>query len=201
MGYQPAGSAHGAGHPIPIGGWAICGAFTGRTNRIANLGSSRGRTVVRPFDLYEHGGTVPLGRPKTSTSRTGYAVDVVRRSGPQCVYCDRDLIESYEAWLDLSVDHVVPTSTSWYDNCADWLEDFFNIVTCCRACNEFLNRYKCKAPVPKNLSEFLAIRDSVYEDKRGRTRKRHREERRWYEDWKRRMPSQTDHEWTSHSVT
>jgi hypothetical protein len=154
-----------------------------------------------PFDLYENGGTVPLGRPKSATSRTGYGIDVVRRCGARCAYCDRNLLEPYEAWLDLSVDHVVPTSTIWYDKCANWLEDFFNIVTCCRACNEFLNRYKCSELAPENLPQFLTIRDRVFKDKRRRTRERHQEERRWYEDWKRSLASEADQKRNSRSAT
>lgn len=53
------------------------------------------------------------------------------------------LSEPYEAWLDVSIDHVIPRGTvKRLGYPQDWVEDIANLVTSCRACNEFLNGYR-----------------------------------------------------------
>src|SRR5205807_3637420 len=80
-----------------------------------------------------------LGRPSQGdgTCRGGYGIPVVERYGSACAYCGRDLAESYEAWLNLSVDHVVPRNAIAVGVPEEWIEDLLNHVTCCRVCNEF----------------------------------------------------------------
>ena len=123
------------------------------------------RIVVRvsalPFRGYEDGGRRLLGRPSAGdgSSRRGYGVPVFEQCGALCVYCG--LGGSYEGWLNLSVDHVVPRGDGkklGYP--VEWIEAITNLVTCCRACNEFLNGYRVKEQPPETLDGFYDLRDS-----------------------------------------
>ncbi|MBO8128151.1 MAG: HNH endonuclease [Peptococcaceae bacterium] len=137
-----------------------------------------------PFDRYEGGGRKLLGRPPggDGTCRRGYGVPVFKQCGLTCVYCGRFLGAPYEAWLDISIDHVIPRSAiEQLGVPREWVEDVANLVTCCRACNEFLNQYRVNPPAPQNLAQFFDLRDQVFRDKRELARRRHAEERMWYE--------------------
>ena len=136
-----------------------------------------------PFERYKDKGTVPLGPPKVGdgTSRHGYGREVFDQCGWRCSYCDRNLLESYESWLDVSVDHVIPQSTAWHGPGKRWIRDIFNLVTCCRACNEFLNQYTVPDREPATEGEFAVLRDKVFENKRQHALKRRDEERQAYE--------------------
>ena len=140
---------------------------------------------MTPFESYSRGGREPLGSPRTGdgTCRHGYGPPVFSQCGSACVYCGRELLDSYEAWLDVSIDHVVPRSVSWYSRCRPWVDDLFNLATCCRACNEFLNQFKCGDSEPATLNAFLTIRDRVFAAKHAHANQRHNEERSWYDRW------------------
>jgi len=92
--------------------------------------------------------------------------------------------EQYESWLDLSIDHVIPGETvkrlGWP---REWVEDIANLVTCCRACNEFLNGYRVADPPPATTDEFFALRAQHFVAKRERVIERHVREHDWYEAW------------------
>lgn len=135
-----------------------------------------------PFDGYEGGGRRLLGRPSggDGSSRRGYGVPVFAQCGSNCVYCGSG--GPYEAWLNLSVDHVVPRGdgrTLGYP--VEWIEDIANLVTCCRVCNEFLNGYRVNEPPPATLDEFFDLRDRHFVAKHERVLARHEQERAWYE--------------------
>ena len=87
-----------------------------------------------------------------------------------------------ETWLNLSVDHVIPrgdgTKLGYPD---EWIEDITNLVTCCRACNEFLNSHRVNEPPPLTLDEFYDLRDRHFTAKREQALARHEQERGWYE--------------------
>ena len=137
-----------------------------------------------PFDSYRFSGLQLLGRPRAGdgTCRYGYGPPVFAECGTDCVYCGRDLGSTYEAWLDVSVDHVIPRETvKRLDWPAEWVEDIANLVTSCRACNEFLNGYRVLDEAPVTLDEFLAHRDRHFIAKRDRVLETHGRERARYE--------------------
>ncbi len=136
-------------------------------------------SATTPFEGYAGKGRVLIGSPENrdGSCRHGYGPPVFNQCGRWCVYCGRDLFENYEAWLDISVDHVVPRSTAWYQQRKQYIEDLINLVTCCRACNEFLNQYPCDAPEPVTVEEFAALRDQVFQKKRQLAQTRHTKER------------------------
>ena len=111
------------------------------------------------------------------SSRTGYGVPVFERIGYSCLYCERDMKATYEDWLDLSVDNIVP-----YNLIEKWIDDLSNAATCCRHCNEFLARFKLDSSAPKSLKEFFDLRDKVYLQKKELALSRHEEERAWFEE-------------------
>ena len=139
---------------------------------------------MQPFDDYPLQGGSPLGPLKMGdgTARHGYGLDVALTTGfYKCAYCKRDLLATYEAWLDLSVDHVVPQSTKWESAAKEWINDKANMVICCRACNEFTNKHEIKEREPKEFVEFVKIRDNTFLAKKERVLVRHNAERQLYE--------------------
>ncbi len=131
---------------------------------------------------------VLLGAPSQGdgTCRGGYGVAVMRLHGNRCAYCDLDFTETYESWLHLSVDHVVPRHVIKVGYPAAWVEDLLNHVPCCRSCNEFLNGYRISVPEPPaTLADFLALKTAVFDEKRQMTATRHAIERAKFEKWRR----------------
>ena len=137
---------------------------------------------MMPFDLYPQGGSEPLGIPQNGngTARRGYGPPTFQVSGFHCVYCGMDLGSSYSSWLSISVDHVVPRQIAWYGARREWIDDRFNLVTCCRACNEFL-QLQFGEQEPHMVQEFVEIRNRIFLAKCERARERHHEERMWFE--------------------
>ena len=145
-----------------------------------------------PFG-YRGSGRKLLGRPLPGdgTCRRGYGPPVFAECGSACVYCGREMGEKYESWLDLSIDHVIPRETikrlGWP---SEWIEDIANLVTCCRACNEFSNGHRVADPAPVTEDEFFTLHDRHFLAKGAWVIERHASERGWYEEWTRvRRPS------------
>jgi hypothetical protein len=135
-----------------------------------------------PFDWYPHGGNEPIGIPQGSSSRRDYGPPTFKACGYFCVYCGMDLNKDYQSWLCISVDHVVPKRVAWYNVHQDWIMDGINLVTCCRACNDFLQQdFNVREEEPRTIAQFTAIRDRTFRAKCEYVRERHAKERRWYE--------------------
>jgi hypothetical protein len=137
-----------------------------------------------PFDHYIGGGRELLGVPAwgDGSSRRGYGQAVFAQCRFACVYCGQEMETAYEAWLALSVDHVIPTGAGkrlGYP--IEWIQDTANQVTCCRACNEFLNGYRVTDPAPVTVEEFFDLRDRHFLAKREWVLGRHASERAWYD--------------------
>ena len=80
-----------------------------------------------------------------TTSLTGYGLPIHRRDGFKCRYCGADGTKSFDTWLTLSVDHLLPPNHPRRE------EEAFK-VTACRFCNEADNRYFSKNQGLDNLS-------------------------------------------------
>jgi hypothetical protein len=115
-----------------------------------------------------------------ATARHGYGPPVFKQCGYTCAYCGFEMGAAYEAWLQLSVDHVVPMGTRSKGYRVDWLEDVANQVTCCRPCNEFLNAFLVSDPPPTDEAAFFDLRDRVFREKRALALAAHARERDWY---------------------
>ncbi len=70
--------------------------------------------------------------PDSATSRRGYGMKVFQRDNYTCQYCGFDG-RSFDGWLFLSVDHVVRVADGGANEPS-------NLITACRACNDFINR-------------------------------------------------------------
>jgi 5-methylcytosine-specific restriction endonuclease McrA len=71
---------------------------------------------------------------KFTDSLRGYAYEVLKRDGFICQYCGLDGTKSFDNWLTLSWDHLLPKGHHNRDN-----PDY--IVAACNFCNTADNRY------------------------------------------------------------
>ena len=136
-----------------------------------------------PFTRYRHGGRTPLGRPKQGdmTARHGYGPPVFAECGYACVYCGLDMGATFEAWLQLSVDHVIPRQMADRGWPRALVEDITNLVTCCRACNDLGNRFVAMGDAPADEASFYDTRDRVFAERSATIRRRRSEERAIFE--------------------
>jgi hypothetical protein len=93
------------------------------------------------------------------------------------------MAETYENWLTMALDHVIPHSTCLAWELPDeWREEQSNRGLCCATCNTFGNRY---APLeferPSTLDEFFDIRDAIFVERKRIILERHRIERAFYD--------------------
>lgn len=161
------------------------------TDRLAPARASRqerkaGDHAELPFGQYPMRGRGFLGPPPQGdgSCRRGYGRAVFNLCGTACVYCGHELGDSYEAWLGISIDHVIPTETvKRLGYSGDWVRDLSNLVTSCRACNEFLNGYRVTDAPPTTPEGFFDLRDRAFVEKRQLMLGRHDRERAWYENW------------------
>jgi len=141
---------------------------------------------MNPFASYPKWGEVdPLPVRGMTTCRTGYAARLQQLTGQtSCAYCGMDLVDTFEHWLLVSVDHVIPQNVATKDaSWGKWVHNLYNTVLCCSACNGFLNRFRLplNAQAPATFDEFCRIRDEVFETRRKRLEKRWTEERAAYD--------------------
>jgi len=139
-----------------------------------------------PFDSYPRGGRKLLGMTTKSNARQGYGLDFMRLTGQRkCAYCEVDLTGSYEYWLTMVFDHVIPASVCKRAGIPlTWCEDFSNTVLACAACNGFCNRYRPSKEVPRveSLEEFYILRDNVFEERKKLIALRREVEREFYDE-------------------
>jgi hypothetical protein len=65
------------------------------------------------------------------------------RDGCRCVYCERNMLESYDtAYYNSTVDHLLPVSTFPELQNVEW-----NRVLACRACNGFKGAWDANVPL------------------------------------------------------
>ena len=139
--------------------------------------------MLLPLSHYEK--SAELSPPRSTgiaNCRLGYGIPIIEHWGPSCAYCGKDLLESYDAWLDLSVDHIVPVCMlkQWGSECQSWIGSIANLVPCCRACNEFLNGYRIADKTPPDGVAFLELRKRVLAEKRELALRRHQQELKAY---------------------
>jgi hypothetical protein len=122
---------------------------------------------VLPFETYPHQGRQLLGKRASGNCRHIYGLQLqILTGGTHCVYCDVSLIDTYEHWLNMQVDHVVPSTSG--KKCGipeEWLLDYSNTVLCCGACNGFKNRYEVTV-CPTSLAEFYDLRNRIFIDRK-----------------------------------
>ena len=141
---------------------------------------------MRPFDDYHGGGYTMLPKLKGGNARRDYGHWLVERGQTSCAYCKMSLVDSYEHWLLLTVDHVIPVSEGRRLGIPkNWYESYSNIVLACSGCNGFRNRYEVSWREPKESweeSEFFEFRDRVFEEKAALIEAARNSETRFYND-------------------
>ena len=129
---------------------------------------------MKPFDDYPEGGYTILPKLKGGNARREYGHWLVENGQTSCAYCEMSLADSYEHWLLLTVDHVIPVSGKDRREghrlgiAKSWHESYSNIALACSGCNGFRNRYEVSWLEPKESweeSEFFEFRDRVFEEK------------------------------------
>jgi hypothetical protein len=135
-----------------------------------------------PFATYPGGGRQLLGVPRwgDGTARRSYGRQVHEPCGFRCAYCGLDL-GTFQGWLQLSIDHVVPQQMIKAGYPKAWVLDTIYVVACCMACNGLFNRDPAALEVPTTLDAFFAIRDELFAQRRARIRVRRELERGWFE--------------------
>lgn len=140
---------------------------------------------MKPFDDYPGNGRKFFSRLKHANCRHEDGLELQRKTRQRrCAYCGVSLVDTYEHWLMMSLDHVVPTSVARSLGIPEeWFDDFANTVLCCSACNGFANRYEVPASVslPESESDFFALRDKIFKERRAMIRACHGEERAFFE--------------------
>src|SRR5438270_13369266 len=123
-----------------------------------------------PFDSYPGLGRQLLGRAPGANCRHEYGLTFMRKTGQTvCAYCGVDFSSSYETWLTMALDHVVPVSVCKALEVPDtWREDCSNRVLACAACNGFRNRYALPFEVvlPLTLEAFFDLRDKIFAERK-----------------------------------
>jgi hypothetical protein len=93
----------------------------------------------------------------------------MRETGQRsCAYCGISLVDTFENWLQMALDHVVPRSVcKSLSIFVDWQEDCFNRVLACLACNGFDNRFKLQVlpACPASLEAFCELRDRIFAER------------------------------------
>ncbi len=135
-----------------------------------------------PFLAYPEGGRVLLDKPRwgDGTARRSYGLKALEWCGYRCAYCGLDM-STFEGWLQLSVDHVIPQQSQGAGYPAEWILDAINVVAACMACNGYFNRDPVLDAVPTTLEAFCDIRDRVFRDRQARILARRETERAWFE--------------------
>lgn len=136
-----------------------------------------------PFDAYPDGGRVLLGKPwwGDGTARRSYGVEVLRWCGYRCAYCGLDM-STFDGWLQLSIDHVIPQQMQALGYPPEWVLDSVNLVAACMACNGYFNRDPVIGEVPTALEAFCDLRDRVFQERRKRIMERQSVERAWFDE-------------------
>jgi hypothetical protein len=138
-----------------------------------------------PFDDYPGKGRQLLGPVHGANCRREYGLAFMRKARQTtCAYCGQDLVATYQSWLTMALDHVVPVSVCISLGIpAEWREDCSNKVLCCAACNGFANRYKptIDPGAPASLDTFYALRDHIFAERKQLIAERHESEREFFE--------------------
>jgi hypothetical protein len=137
--------------------------------------------VDLPFAAYPGSGRKLLGKRRwgDGTARRSYGVKALEWCGYRCAYCRLDM-STFEGWLQLSIDHVIPQQSQGAGYPAEWILDATNLVAARLACNGYFNRDPVLDAVPLTLEAFYDIRGRVFRQRKGRMLARREAELVWF---------------------
>ena len=143
---------------------------------------------MKPFDDYPDGGNTILRKMGRANARREDGLWLMQNANQdKCAYCGVSLVDNYDHWLLLNLDHVIPAKEC--DRLGipvEWHHSFTNAVLACFGCNLFDNRYKIQWQQPKPTSEwtlpqFVELRNKVFQERKGRILKRRADEVDFFE--------------------
>jgi len=154
-------------------------------DRITGEAESEAILEDLPFTHYPHQGRQLLGRVKGANAKHEYGLQFMKVTGQtRCAYCGMDFTASYENWVQMALDHVVPTSAGKVISInPDWLEDSASKVLACMTCNGYDNRFSLSEDKTclETLEDYFDLRDRVFSERKKRIENRHQEERRFFD--------------------
>ena len=137
--------------------------------------------IALPFDSYPHGGRALLGRAKGANCRHAYGLQFMRITRQTCcAYYDMDFAGDYKTWLQMALDHVVPTKAGLAKGItAQWLDDCRSTVLARAACNTFQNRFELNEGelYPTTSDEYFDLSDRVFISRAEKVSRSHEQER------------------------
>jgi hypothetical protein len=139
----------------------------------------------QPFDKYPPKWTCESPPPRSGGNcRHEYGRKLMQETDQRaCAYCGLSLVDTYEHWLLMAVDHVVPRKAGNKIGIpSDWLAAWANNVLACSACNTFANRFDFPngEPCPTSWEAFLKLRDETFHAREQQIRKLQAQERQFY---------------------
>ena len=143
---------------------------------------------MKPFDDYPGGGERILKKMGRTNARREDGLWLMQNARQDsCAYCGVSLVDTYDHWLLLNVDHVVPARESTRLGIpGGWHHSLTNAVLSCFGCNMFDNRYSVEWQAPKTpddctVPEFIKLRDGVFRERHGRIGERRAFEIRFFQ--------------------
>ena len=89
------------------------------------------------------------------------------RDGAKCVYCDKNIMETYDSFSASCLDHLKPSKSGGAD------KDAWNRVTSCAVCNNLKGSFDPSpdgAVTPETFSDCVMMaREYVWEKRKGTT--------------------------------
>jgi hypothetical protein len=142
---------------------------------------------MTPFDKYPEDGLKLLPKVRGDNARHGYGLELQRLTGQtSCAYCGVNLVDDYNHWLLLTVDHVIPAGECKRLGIPDEFRDSFsNTVICCSACNGFDDRYSIPWHEPAGdwpTKRFFDLRPRVFEHRKASILARRAEEIEFFQN-------------------
>lgn len=133
--------------------------------------SSSGTVTRRPEPPFPSYPSIADGLFETiwigsNARRHGYGLRLMRLTHlHRCAYCGLDFLSSFEAWLTMQVDHVVPVSVCVKMKIdLKWCRSLANAVLACSTCNGLCNRFNAppETVCPTSPEGFLSGRDAIF---------------------------------------
>jgi hypothetical protein len=151
--------------------------------------ASTGFEPCLPFESYPGGGRKLLGHVKGANCRHEYGLQFMKVTGQtKCAYCSMDFTESYDNWLQMALDHVVPSGVGKAkgidkDGCTNWLDDSSSKVLACATCNTLDNRHALTDSefCPSSVEDYFDLRDRVFSRRKTIVWRKRLAERRFFE--------------------
>ncbi len=104
---------------------------------------------MRPLDDYPEEGDTVLPKRKGTIARREYGHWLVERGQTSCAYCETSLVDSYEHWLMLTAEHLVPVADRDRPRIPKtWHESYSSIVLPCSGCKGLRNPCELTCQVP-----------------------------------------------------